>query len=362
MTTRSRGQISGRLRLRENLHRRMLLLSAATLLLLATLPTIAHHLPIALGELPGVQHLWRFCLAALNDVLTPVHRAFHIALAIGLAYAFRDRIKATRSLRSVLANLDAQCPQEGDAIWNAAIAAGVDPSIVRIVAGLPNPAFTAGALAPRIYVASNLGARLSADELALVFAHEAAHVRRRDPLRLSIYRFLSCMFFWIPALRALSDDIADEAEIEADDSAGARAPLILASAILRLADCGGSSRILSTVGFQNPDLLERRVRRLAGEETSLPTRLTRLSIIGACLSVALVFSSGLAAAAGPGGPAHCRHTHTLPFAHLFATEQTGSTWKADARTQDEPRPPAESNIHGWDKGQHFVMSGRASSS
>lgn len=119
----------------------MLLLSAATLLLLATLPIIGHHLPIAVGEpLPGMQHLWGICLAALSKILTPVHHAFHVALVIGFAYAFQDRITAARSLRSVLADLDAQRPEEGDRIWSAAIAAGVDPTIVRIVAGLPNPA------------------------------------------------------------------------------------------------------------------------------------------------------------------------------------------------------------------------------
>ena len=158
----------------------------------------------------------------------------------------------------------------------------------------------------------------------MVLSHEASHARRRDPMRLSVYRFLSCTFFWIPALRRLSEDIADEAEIEADDAAGSKAPLVLASAILRLADWNVSPRITATVGFQNRNLLERRIRRLAGEETALRSRLTRLSIAGACLSIALVVSSGLAAEEAPGGPSHCHHTHNSPFAHLLCV---GASWQ-----------------------------------
>jgi Zn-dependent protease with chaperone function len=324
------GMVSRKLRLRESLHRRLLLLAALALLLLTTVPIVAHHLPIPFGDpLARVQHIGGICLAALSAILTTVHYAFHVVLALGLSYAVWDRVRAASLLRSVLAELDSRCPSEGHAVWAAARAAGVDPVIVRVVPGLPNPAFTAGAFSPRIYIASDLACRLTSDQLALVLAHEAAHVRRRDPLRLSIYRFLSFTFFWIPALRRLSDDIADEAEIEADDAAGERDPLVLASAILRLAYYRSSRTVPLAVGFQNPDLLNRRIRRLAGEETTLPTRLTRLSIAGACLSITLVFASGLAAELGPGGPEHCRHPHGLPFSHLFCHGATSRDHGSD---------------------------------
>ncbi len=323
MKVRYRGHISGNLRVRETSRRRILLASVITLLIFGTIPTLAHHLPIRVAEpLPGAQHLWGFCLAALGEILDPVHHLFHVALAVGLAYAVWDRFTAVRNVRSVLADLDSEVPLHDDRIWNASVAAGIDPSHVRVVVGLPTPAFTIGAFSPRIYLASDLGDRLSAEELRMVLSHEGSHARRRDPMRLSVYRFLSCTFFWMPALRRLSDDIADEAEIEADDAAGSQAPLMLASAILRLADCDASPR-MATVGFQHRNLLERRIRRLAGEETALPSRLTRLSIASACLSVALVVASGLAAEQAPGGPSHCRHTHNFPFAHLLCV---GASW------------------------------------
>lgn len=309
--------IPKRLREREILHRRLLLASAATLLVLTTAPIFAHHLPIPLS--PGPQHFFGLCVAAATQLLSPVHHGFHIVLAVGFFYASYDRIKAAFTLRSVLSQVETESIKPGGALWSAAIRGGLDPSTVRSVRGLPNPVFAAGAFRPRIYVASDLSDRLAPDELAAVFAHEAAHINRRDPLRLSVYRFLSCTFFWIPALRRLSDDIADEAEIEADDAASGPKPLILASAILRLAN-GGKS-LPATVGFGSGELLDRRVRRLAGEETSLPSRLTWRSIIGTSFAIALVFASGVAVELGAGTP-HCRHSHVFPLAHIFCPGAT----------------------------------------
>ncbi len=316
--------VSRRLLVREHLHRRLVLLSLTSLLLLATLPILGHHVAEIGEPLSRLQHLGGLCVRALGQLFTPVHWGFHAALAAGLVYAMWDRFRAARTLTRTLAPLDSWNPGADDAIARAARSAGVDPRVVRVVPGLPNPAFTAGALAPRIYVAADIAGRLSSAELALVLAHEGAHVAHRDPLRLSVYRFLSCTLFWIPALRRLAEDMVDEAEIRADDVAGRREPLILASAILRLASCGSPRSVASTVGFESPDLLDRRVRRLAGEETSLPTHLTRLSLLWACLSVTLILTSGLAAAqSSPSGEAHCHHSQSFPLAHLICT---GASW------------------------------------
>ena len=106
-------------------------------------------------------------------------------------------------------------------------------------------------------------------ELNAVLAHEQAHVVRRDPLRLAALRFLACTLFWLPALRRLADDVTDEAEIAADDIAAGDQPLVLASAILRVASWrdlrAGPLGAIGATGFTCRDLLERRIRRLAGE-------------------------------------------------------------------------------------------------
>ena len=312
---------------REHAHRRLLLLGLSSLLLLSVVPTIGHHLPGGIEEpLGSIEHLGAFCAAALRTFLSPVHSLFHLALLVGLTYGLVDRLSAWRSIRSVLGSLDSYSPARGSPLWWAADRAHIDTTRISVVEGLPNPAFTAGLWSPRIFVASNLQQRLNRAELDAVIAHEAAHVRRRDPLRLTTYRFLSCLFFWMPALKGLAADMADEAEIEADDSAAQLNALALASALLKLAAAPlGSFPAHSLVRFTNRDLLDRRIRRLAGESTPLPSRVTGRSLVLATVALAFVLMSGMAAAQGPsaheGEPAgnHCDHSHGGIWSHLWCS-------------------------------------------
>jgi Zn-dependent protease with chaperone function len=325
MTNDSGGFISPVVTRREHRHRAFLLLGLSTLLLLSVLPTIGHHLFERFDPaIASVQHVGVFCAAALRILLTPVHGAFHIALIIGLAYAVWDRVSAWRSLRSVIDALACETPLRSSPLGIAASRAGLPPDAVRVVSGLPNPAFTAGMFAPRIYVSSLIELQLDQDELDCVIAHEAAHVRRRDPLRLSIYRFLSCVLFWMPALKDLAADMTDEAEIAADNFAGRQNPFALASAILRLAAEPQGATERSVVAFHNPDILDRRIRRLTGESTALPTHLSRRSVFFAALAVALVVFSGLAAAQPSSSThmsedEHCRHHHGSLWSHLWCS-------------------------------------------
>lgn len=296
------------------------------LLLFSVSPLFGHHFAAGLEQgLRGQDHLGALCLIALHGLLRPVHLLFHALMVAGLAYAVYDRVRAVQRVRRALAPLHAAEPAEGDAFWVAATAAGLDPRRVRVVRGLPNPAFTVGWLRPRIYVAQAVVHRLSPDELQALLAHEAAHLSRRDPLRLSLLRFLALTLFWLPALRRLADDVADEAEIQADDRAAREQPLALASAILALASwrMPGASWA-EGVGFaQRADLLERRIRRLAGEEPPPASRLTRASVAGAMLALALVGASGAIMShplpvdhvAHPSN--HCGHPGESPFGHLF---------------------------------------------
>ena len=323
------GYLTGTLATREQTHRRVTLVAIAGLLLLSTSPVFGHHVS-GFGEsaLAGLDHLGALCLTALHLLLEPVHRIFHFVIVAGVLYATWDRVRAWQLARRALAPLDARLPVVGDRFWVAARTAGIEPRTVRVVDGLPSPAFTVGWFTPRVYAASALAERLRPAELAAVLAHEGAHVARRDPLRLSLLRFFACTLFWIPALRRLADDLADEAEVLADDAA-AHDPLVLASAILAVAQWeapapgpvpAGST---AAVGFLRPDLLERRIRRLAGEDARVRTHVTRRSVFTAALALSLVWSSGVLVAhpltaaerAHHGG--HCHHRGEWPLAHLF---------------------------------------------
>ena len=311
---------------REQSHRRLTLLAIAGLLVLGISPVVGHHLPFDIGALlAGLDHIGALCVTALHLLLAPLHRLFHILLVAGFLFAVWDRLRAWRDVRGALGPLSWRAPHPGDAFAQAASAALLDSRRLRIVRGLPTPALTVGWLSPRVYIAEALGKRLRSSELAAVIAHEGAHVTRRDPLRLSLFRVLACTLFWIPALRRLADDMADEAEILADNVAAERAgPLVLASALLALAQWPAvTTNPTAVVGFQHRDLLERRIRRLVGESTPRATHVTRRSLAGAAGALLLVWIPGILMAhplpdASPMmHERHCDHRHESALAHLF---------------------------------------------
>ena len=332
---------------REQSHRRVVLIGIASVIALSTTPVFGHHLE-SQGHmlLAGRDHLGPLCLIALHYLLAPVHQAFHVALFFGLAYAAWDRGRAWREVRRTLRALDGSVPSTKDPLGVAARRAGLEVSRIRVVPGLPNPAFTAGFWRPLVYVSASLSETLDSAQLESVLAHEALHVRRRDPLRLTLLRTFACMLFYVPALRRLADDLADEAEIDADDAAAAHgSPLVLASAILALAEWSAPKqsfhRMLPTLpaatatGFQpaegrgRVDLLDRRIRRLAGEPARVESHVTRRSLAGAAAVLLAVWISGIMMAhplpaATVGGAlhsgrqaAHCEHVQGFALGHLL---------------------------------------------
>lgn len=306
---------------REQRHRRRILLSLAVLLVLSISPVIGHHL---IGAVPWIsasqQHLGVFCLVALHHLLAPVHTAFHTLLYAGLAFATFDRMRAAQRHARIMRALSPEPPPPGGAVHLAAFKAGLGAGRVRVVGGLPNPAFTTGWWRPKVYVAGDLAQRLTQDELVAVLAHEAEHVRRRDPLRLFAMRALAGVLFWLPTIRRLAADLSDEAEITADDAAARQHALPLASAILRLAGANVDTAE-PIVGFQRTDLMARRIRRLAGEDASVSTHVSGASIGAAGAALVMAWASGLMVL-HPLAPAsdplsHCERRGSWAITHLF---------------------------------------------
>ena len=331
---------------REQERRRVVLLTIAALIVLGTSPVFGHHLASRVEVLlAGHDHLFNLCLIALHALLAPVHGAFHLLLATGLLYAVGGRMRAAWRSRNTLRALESFEPENAnDPFERATFDVGVQSQSLRVVRGLPVPAFTAGWLRPRIFVAANLADTLTSGELAMVIAHEGAHAARRDPLRFSLLRFLADTLFYLPALRRLANDMADEAEISADDVAAARineGATTLASAIVKLAAWTTDQPRIAIalpngmIGFHSPDLVERRVRRLIGEDVPVGTHVTARSLGAAAMTLVLVMASGLIMAhplaAGTLSPAaeeltasghktapgHCRHRGGLAISHVF---------------------------------------------
>ncbi|MFI9843633.1 M56 family metallopeptidase [Nonomuraea sp. NPDC051941] len=80
-------------------------------------------------------------------------------------------------------------------------------------------AFCAGMLRPRVYVSAGLAKRLSDDELRAVLCHEAAHARRRDPLRRVLLSAATDVLFFLPLLRWAARVQKERAELCADRAA-----------------------------------------------------------------------------------------------------------------------------------------------
>jgi Zn-dependent protease with chaperone function len=298
---------------REHVRRRWLLLALTLLIVLPTSPVLGHHVVGAVDWLPStVEHVGSLCMVSLHLLLVPMHSVFHWLLGVGLVVATWDRVRAVRRVRAVC-NIEGEPVVPGSRLAQAAALAGLDVARVRVLEGSPIPAFTVGWLRPRVLVARDLQIRLTLEELAAVLLHEKVHVARRDPLRLSALRFLAMVAFWIPALRRVADDLADEAEIDADSEAARKFPIDLASALVTLA--GGPTvrrQVGDLVEFGSGDLLERRVKRLAGVKVEATSRVSRRSLGAAAMVLLLAWSSGVMALHPlPDGTAHAAPPHCL---------------------------------------------------
>lgn len=337
---------------RERAHRRVVFVATALLVFLSTGPIFGHHLVDVGHAFADREHLLNLCLVALRDLLAPVHTVFHVFLGAGIAYGVFDRARAVRRLKETLALLRCTRPGAWTIVGRAAIAARVNPAAVRVVHGPAAPAFTAGLFMPLIYVSGKVARSLTHDELTAVIAHEDAHRRRRDPLRLSAWRFLACAFFFLPVVRRLAEDMADEAEVAADDQAvrdGGVNPLFLASALVSIASRHETRLPVAIPGFHRVEILDRRVRRLAGENAAVGTHLTMRSLTVASMALIAVWASAVITsqpghAAGSStvtelGPGHCEHERSALF-HLFCNGQSSSSAPTNGTTR--PDCPHES--------------------
>lgn len=312
----------------ERRYQRLLIIGLASILVLSLVPVIGTHL-LGAAERPlsGSDHIGALCLIALHELLSPAHHLLHLLVAAGFVWAIGETAKKALHTRRVLAGLPARRLTHVE--MDFATRSGLDIREVLVIAGLPIPAFTAGPwLRPRVYLSEALFVgedSLSTEEVVAVLAHEAAHVRRRDPMRFLGLHLMARALFWVPALRAIAEDIADEAEIIADDAASAvTGPLTVASALVKLGAWKAPESSLTVVTFLRRDLLDRRVRRLVGEEYRPQGRLTGAAVFVAAIVLTVSTLSGVVDVhdlpSAPGHPLshqHCEHDGMFAGGHLF---------------------------------------------
>jgi Zn-dependent protease with chaperone function len=135
-------------------------------------------------------------------------------------------------------------------------------------------AFCLGFWQPRIWLTTGLLTALTDDELNAVLAHEAHHLRRRDPLRLAIGRTIRNAFFFLPLMASLAHRSELTQELDADRTAiaymGDDLPLLCALQKLLARQSAPHIPLPATITSFN--VTEARLRQLINPTTSSTPR------------------------------------------------------------------------------------------
>lgn len=148
--------------------------------------------------------------------------------------------------------------------------------------------FAAGLFSPQVLLSRGLFDRLSPEELAVVLAHERAHVRRRDALVGSVVRALAVFQLpWVGHWLVHELEVAAEQACDEEAARSVTDRVSVAAAILAVerAAQGAVAREISPVAVAfGARAVERRVEALLGDP--LPQQSLRLLVISS--GVALV--------------------------------------------------------------------------
>ena len=161
--------------------------------------------------------------------------AANVAALVLLAIAGLGAVVLVRAVRFTIAGTLAYRRQV--AALRAVGRLAAHPEVVVFDGRVPQ-AFCAGLLRPHIYISAAAVRTLGRDELEAVIAHEAAHRRALDPLRLFVAQVAARSVFALPLCALISQRLALAAELDADQAAlfatgGDRRPL--AGALLQMA-------------------------------------------------------------------------------------------------------------------------------
>ena len=139
-------------------------------------------------------------------------------------------------------------------------------------------AFCYGLRRPRIMLSRALADELRDDELEAVLRHEAAHMRRWDPLRIVAARSLSVALAFVPITPAVLQAYLCRRELKADnESVNAMGDVMpLASALQRML-MANQRQDLGSLAIGALSATDLRIDRLLGEEASPRAFLTDVS-------------------------------------------------------------------------------------
>jgi beta-lactamase regulating signal transducer with metallopeptidase domain len=140
---------------------------------------------------------------------------------------------------------------------------------LRCIEGGAVTAFCAGYWRPRVFFSVDAAAALAPDALGAVLAHEAAHARRRDPLRRLLWYACTKTLVHLPLAGWWSERAGENAELAADRVAIARAGRGAVARAMMATDTGRAGRaegrggVAAMTGFDGAG--EARVAQLLGD-------------------------------------------------------------------------------------------------
>jgi hypothetical protein len=161
---------------------------------------------------------------------------------------------------------------------------------------------TVGLLSPHIVFAPQLAKRLDEHAIEAALAHERAHIRHRDPLRIWVAQFVTDLQWpwgraqrrftsWLAALEEARDDEARAGGVEGADLAAA----IVGSLRFQCSKCDAGS--VGLIGQQ--ELVQARIARLLRPlPETVPYHDTSRVTIAVLLTLTLVFAMAMGIACG----------------------------------------------------------------
>ena len=228
--------------------------------------------------------------AAAGGIL-PVRVPRRLALALVATWAavglFRlgsaaaARVEAARALRRL--------PPCRDPAWRTALEAAASRiglrRPIRLLDGGELPPFTAGWLGRTVVVPAEVE-DWTAEKREAVLLHEAAHVRRRDVVRMTYVDFLASAVWCVPFLPSLLRALAEDREEACDEealAAGAK-PSEYAAALLELTAALPPGPPRWALGMSRTTKIEARIRRIIVR----PGRRRAPLLVGRAATIALL--------------------------------------------------------------------------
>ena len=157
----------------------------------------------------------------------------------------------------------------------------------------PGPAATVGLLRPRVVLDPSFALRLDDDAQQATVAHELAHARHHDPLRLLLAQLVTDLQWPIPAAARRFKDWCHALELARDEEArldGADAAALAQAIVTCLKLARRERTAMVTLGGDDEALAARVARLLDGEVPPHDVSRKRSGVVAAMFSIALMVS------------------------------------------------------------------------